>query len=77
MPAGVVPDVEPLWRTADLVTFFQNAFTEKTLRNWRCSGIGPPYLKRGGKVFYRPSAVYEWARTTEQGTADSPAGKVA
>jgi predicted site-specific integrase-resolvase len=24
-----------------------------TLRNWRCSGKGPPYIKIGGSVKYR------------------------
>jgi len=27
----------------------------KTLRNWRLSGKGPPYLKLGGAVRYRES----------------------
>jgi Helix-turn-helix domain len=29
--------------------------TEKTLRNWRSLGIGPPYAKYVGKILYRLS----------------------
>lgn len=35
--------------------------TEKTLRNWRNLGIGPPYLKvEGGAIRYRWPEVEKW-----------------
>lgn len=35
--------------------------TEKTLRNWRSAGIGPPYIKvEGGAIRYRWSEVEKW-----------------
>jgi len=34
--------------------------SEKTLANWRCSGIGPPYIKAEGGVRYRWSEVEKW-----------------
>lgn len=45
----------------------------KTLRNWRCDGVGPPYLKVGGGVLYRWREVEKWL--TSQ-TVD-PAGRTA
>ena len=34
--------------------------SEKTLANWRCSGIGPPYVKAEGGVLYRWPDVEKW-----------------
>jgi helix-turn-helix protein len=31
-----------------------------TIRGWRLAGIGPPYVRLGGLVRYRRSAVDEW-----------------
>jgi hypothetical protein len=33
---------------------------EGTLRNWRSSGYGPPYLKLGAGVVYRRADVLGW-----------------
>lgn len=33
---------------------------ENTLCNWRAAGEGPAYLKGGGRVYYRKSAVVAW-----------------
>lgn len=40
---------------------------EKTLREWRCRGIGPEYLKIGRYVRYRWSAVNSWLDMREAG----------
>ena len=32
----------------------------QTLRNWRVSGKGPPYVKLGGAVRYREGDLLEW-----------------
>ncbi|MBF0423413.1 MAG: helix-turn-helix domain-containing protein [Magnetococcales bacterium] len=29
----------------------------KTLQNWRCKGIGPPYIKIGGHILYRQEEI--------------------
>jgi hypothetical protein len=35
--------------------------SEKTLRNWRALGIGPPYYKvAGGGILYRWPEVEKW-----------------
>ncbi len=31
-----------------------------TLANWRCKGVGPPYVRFGGRVYYRTSAIDEF-----------------
>ena len=31
-----------------------------TLRNWRCQGVGPPYLKLGRKVSYELVLLLAW-----------------
>lgn len=31
-----------------------------TLNRWRSQGKGPEYVKIGGRVFYRPSAIREF-----------------
>lgn len=28
-------------------------FNGNTLRNWRCAGVGPRYVKVRGRIFYR------------------------
>lgn len=37
----------------------------QTLRNWRCSGRGPQYIRFGGprgRILYRASDVDEWLK---------------
>lgn len=46
----------------------------KTLRNWRCTGIGPPYLRpEGGGILYRWPEVERWLADQ----AVKPAGRTA
>lgn len=36
-------------------------FSTSTLRHWRCSGVGPSYVKiRGGRIRYRHIDLDEW-----------------
>ena len=35
-------------------------FAVPSLRNWRCLGKGPPYVKMGRSVRYRLKDVLEW-----------------
>jgi hypothetical protein len=38
----------------------------KTLSNWRSlDGVGPDFLKAGGRILYRLSAVIAWERQRE------------
>ena len=32
----------------------------KTLRNWRCVGNGPPYIRIGGRVMYRREDIKQY-----------------
>jgi hypothetical protein len=35
-------------------------FAEGTLANWRSAGKGPPYVKLGGRVYYRRGDLEHW-----------------
>jgi hypothetical protein len=41
-----------------------------TLANWRHKGIGPSYIKAGGRVLYRRVEVERWLRQQERQTAN-------
>ncbi|MFC0547709.1 helix-turn-helix domain-containing protein [Kutzneria chonburiensis] len=47
-----------LWTPEDLGTFLQ--VPEKTLRDWRYKGYGPPWLRMGKRVRYDAKAVLDW-----------------
>lgn len=36
--------------------------SSNTLQNMRVSGDGPDYIKRGGKIYYKKSAVVSWMK---------------
>ncbi|MFE7803314.1 helix-turn-helix transcriptional regulator [Streptomyces sp. NPDC057430] len=50
-------------------------FSEQALRNWRCAGTGPAFIKlspgKGGRIRYQRSAIETWlnARTVRAGGA--------
>lgn len=48
-----------------------NAVTPKTLANWRSLGMGPPFSKLGGRVFYLADGLERWEDARVQ-----PAGSV-
>lgn len=52
-PVPVSPD--PLLATGEVARLLAQA--EQTLRNWRCDGKGPAFVKIGRSVRYRTSAV--------------------
>jgi predicted DNA-binding transcriptional regulator AlpA len=59
---------EPLWGTKDLARFTGGA--ESTWEKKRLTGDGPPYLKIGRHVRYRPSDVEAWlAKQVRQSTS--------
>lgn len=37
-----------------------------TLANWRSQGIGPPFVKVGGRVFYPEHLLDEWVQSRIQ-----------
>ena len=48
----------------DLMTSSEAAdmlrLTERTLIRWRADHAGPPYLRIGGRVYYRRCRLLEW-----------------
>jgi excisionase family DNA binding protein len=48
------------------------ALSVKTLRNWRLSGHGPPYLKVGRLVRFRQSDLKAWLKTCERSSTSDP-----
>jgi predicted DNA-binding transcriptional regulator AlpA len=54
-----MPPAARLGKPEEVADYLQK--TEKTLRNWRNLGIGPPYIKvEGGAIRYRWSDVEKW-----------------
>jgi hypothetical protein len=56
---------EPLWTPDELSGFL--SILEKTLREWRSKGYGPPWRKLGKHVRYEPDRVREWLDTLTGG----------
>jgi len=40
--------------------------TRRTIERWHALRIGPPRIKIGKQVFYRPEAVQQWILANEQ-----------
>ncbi|HLK76948.1 MAG TPA: helix-turn-helix domain-containing protein [Streptosporangiaceae bacterium] len=51
---------EPLMTPEQLAGYLGGDITPGTLAHWRHRGGGPPYLKTGHRVRYRPEDVREW-----------------
>jgi len=64
------PEQELLFLTPEeLVARYRGEVTSGTLRNWRCAGRGPPFIKVGRAVLYPLEDLETWearqlARTT-------------
>lgn len=58
----------PLWTEKDTAAFLKMA--PSTLRRWRMLRYGPPFIKRGVSVRYRPEDVEAWV---EKGRTATPA----
>lgn len=41
--------------------------TTRTLARWRSLGEGPPFIKRGRRIFYRRRSRKAWFASREQG----------
>jgi len=49
---------DQLGEPAEVATFLRKS--EKTLANWRCLAIGPPYHKVNGRILYDWRDVRAW-----------------
>lgn len=50
---------------------YQGKISERTLANWRSSGVSPPFTKIGGRILYPVKDLLEWERNrTVQSTAN-------
>ena len=45
--------------------------SDKTLRNWRRDGIGPPFTMVAGRVYYHEPSTVKWLREQERSPARS------
>lgn len=56
--------MEPLWKDTQVAEYL--GVDEKTLERWRRLGEGPPYIRAGRQVRYKPEDVEAWVtqRTT-------------
>ena len=60
MGVASVARQESLAKASEVAAYLGGEFSEKTLANWRSAGKGPEYVKVGGRVRYRWSAVNAW-----------------
>ena len=42
----------------------------RTLDDWRQKRIGPPWVKIGGRIFYRRSSILRWIEHIEEAPTD-------
>jgi predicted DNA-binding transcriptional regulator AlpA len=59
-----------LWTEIDAATFL--GVQPKALQAWRTRGGGPPFVKIGRLVRYRPSLVEEWVVSQERASTSDP-----
>ncbi len=55
---------EPLWSAAQLAEHF--GVPIKTVYGWRYKRTGPPAIRVGRHLRYRPSAVEKWLESRER-----------
>jgi DNA-binding transcriptional MerR regulator len=51
--------MKPLLTTAEVAEMF--GLSPKTLRNWRCLQVGPPFVKHRGRIYYRSTDLDAYA----------------
>lgn len=49
----------------DLARRYNGRISPKTIANWRYNGLGPVFIKIGGRVFYTVEAVEQWEQNRE------------
>ena len=60
---GPTVDIEALWRIDDLATYL--GVSESTIYGWRTTNYGPPAIKVGKHLRWRPEVVVAWAEKQE------------
>lgn len=50
---------------AELVKRYKNTISERTLANWRSKGLGPTFVKIGGRVLYPVDLLVAWESRRE------------
>ena len=50
-----------LLATAEVAEMFK--LSPKTLRNWRCLQVGPPFVKHRGRVYYHRADIEVYAKS--------------
>lgn len=53
----------------ELVERWRQTISPATLASWRCRGLGPRYVKVGGRVLYPIAEVEAYERKNLRGTA--------
>lgn len=49
---------------------YQGRIKVRTLANWRSAGVGPPFVKVGGRILYKLDLIEAWeTRRTVNGTS--------
>jgi len=51
---------------AEAVYAAQRGVSLRTVQRERAQRIGPPYIRLGRKIFYRPAAIEQWLLDQEQ-----------
>lgn len=61
---GPTTNIETLWRIDDLAAHL--GVPKSTIYRWRTTNYGPPAIKVGKHLRWRPSAVIDWAAKQER-----------
>ena len=65
-----VAKVAEFLNTKELSARWGGRITVRTLENWRSTSNGPPFIKLGGAVLYRVTAIETWENSrTVNGTS--------
>ncbi len=73
MTAAAADMGEPLMSPAELAAYLGGDITEVTLSHWRHRKTGPPFVKTGHFVRYRPEDVREWLAAGGRDSGQVPA----
>lgn len=46
--------------------------TPKTAENWRSLGIGPKFIRAGGRIVYDPADIESWKATRRVASTSQP-----
>lgn len=72
-PYSIYPDGRMKPKDASIYT----GFTEGTLANWRVTGKGPKFIKRGARIFYFKADLDAWLTVADPCVSTAQAGQCA